>query len=62
MVASDKPVMMKGKFRAQKVMNFTCTADHRLIDGAVAANFLNSFIKKMETLDFLTVDTILNFR
>lgn len=44
----DKPVMKNGKFRAAKVMNLTITADHRLIDGAVAANFLASLIKKLE--------------
>ncbi len=29
-------------------MNFTITADHRLIDGAVAANFLKSFFQRIE--------------
>ncbi len=32
----------------QKTMNFTITGDHRLIDGAVAAHFLKSFIRKIE--------------
>lgn len=45
---TDKPVMKNGKFRAAKMMNLTITADHRLIDGAVAAKFLASFIKKLE--------------
>jgi pyruvate dehydrogenase E2 component (dihydrolipoamide acetyltransferase) len=31
-----------------KTMNFTVTADHRLIDGAVAANFLKSFMGKIQ--------------
>jgi pyruvate dehydrogenase E2 component (dihydrolipoamide acetyltransferase) len=29
-------------------MNYTVTADHRLIDGAVAANFLKSFFNKIQ--------------
>lgn len=54
----DKPVMKNGKFRAAKVMNLTITADHRLIDGAVAANFLASFIKKLENPSELMLQMI----
>lgn len=54
----DKPVMKNGKFRAAKVMNLTITADHRLIDGAVAANFLSSFIKKLENPSELMLQMI----
>lgn len=54
----DKPVMRDGKFRAAKVMNYTITADHRLIDGAVAANFLNSFMKRMENPSHLMLEMI----
>lgn len=55
---TDKPVMMNGKFRAQKMMNLTVTADHRLIDGAVAANFLASFIKKLENPSELMLNMV----
>ena len=55
---SDKPVMVNGKFRAAKVMNLTITADHRLIDGAVAANFLASFIKKLENPSELMMNMV----
>lgn len=44
----DKPIYKDGKFRAAKVMNYTITCDHRLIDGAVAANFLRSFFQRIE--------------
>ena len=37
-----------GTVGSTKVMNFTITADHRLIDGAVAANSLKSFISKIQ--------------
>ncbi|MCS6838102.1 MAG: 2-oxo acid dehydrogenase subunit E2 [Bdellovibrionaceae bacterium] len=37
----------EGQIAIQKAMNFTITADHRLIDGAVAARFLRSFIEKI---------------
>lgn len=46
---SDKPVLNKdGSIGFIKSMNYTITADHRLIDGAVAANFLKSFFTKIQ--------------
>lgn len=54
----DKPIMKNGKFRAAKVMNYTVTADHRLIDGAVAANFLNAFMKRLENPSHLMLEMI----
>ncbi|AGH94917.1 2-oxo acid dehydrogenase subunit E2 [Pseudobdellovibrio exovorus] len=45
----DKPVLKKdGSIGFIKSMNYTVTADHRLIDGAVAANFLKSFFSKIQ--------------
>lgn len=52
----DKPIMMNGKFRAQKVMNYTITADHRLIDGAVAANFMRAFVNRIQSPSNLMLD------
>ena len=46
---SDKPILKKdGSVGFIKAMNYTLTADHRLIDGAVAANFLKSFFNKIQ--------------
>ena len=46
---SDKPVFADdGSIKRIKAMNFTITADHRLIDGAVAANFLAAFMRRIE--------------
>jgi len=46
---TKKPVFVAdGKFKTASVMNYTVTADHRLIDGAVAANFLKSLFAKLE--------------
>ncbi len=45
---SEKPIIKDGKLEAIKVMNYTVTCDHRLIDGAVAANFLKSFFQKIQ--------------
>lgn len=44
----DKPVILNGQLAAIKVMNYTITCDHRLIDGAVAANFLRAFFQKIQ--------------
>jgi len=44
----EKPVIKDGQLKAIKVMNYTMTADHRLIDGAVAARFLAAFIARIE--------------
>ena len=54
----DKPLMIEGKFRPAKVMNLTITADHRLIDGAMAANFLASFIRKLENPSELMLNMV----
>jgi len=45
-----KPMFDKAsqKFKPADMMNYTVTADHRLIDGAVAANFLKSLFNKLE--------------
>ncbi len=57
----DKPVVKKGadgslELDVIKSMNFTITADHRLIDGAVAANFLKAFISRIENPGVLMLD------
>jgi pyruvate dehydrogenase E2 component (dihydrolipoamide acetyltransferase) len=55
----DKLVLAANKeVSVVKVMNFTITADHRLIDGAVAANFLKSFIGKIQNPGRLMLDMI----
>jgi pyruvate dehydrogenase E2 component (dihydrolipoamide acetyltransferase) len=44
----DKPILKAdGSIGFIKAMNYTVTCDHRLIDGAVAANFLKSFFNKI---------------
>ncbi len=45
---SDKPILKDGQLAFIKSMNYTVTCDHRLIDGAVAANFLKSFFQKIQ--------------
>ena len=54
----EKPVIKNGQLAAIKVMNYTVTADHRLIDGAVAARFLAAFIARIENPGKLLVELI----
>jgi pyruvate dehydrogenase E2 component (dihydrolipoamide acetyltransferase) len=54
----EKPVIKDGQLKAIKVMNYTMTADHRLIDGAVAARFLASFLTRIENPGKLLVELI----
>jgi pyruvate dehydrogenase E2 component (dihydrolipoamide acetyltransferase) len=53
-----KPVWNGEKFRPAQVMGFTITCDHRLIDGAVAANFMKSFLGRIENPSQLMLDMI----
>ena len=54
---SDKLVLSNdGKVSVRKVMNFTVTCDHRLIDGAVAARFLKAFINRIQNPGVLMLD------
>lgn len=60
---SEKPVIKRDAaggmtLDAIKVMNFTITADHRLIDGAVAANFLKAFMGRIENPGILMLDMV----
>lgn len=45
-----------GAVKNQKVMNYTITADHRLIDGAVAAKFLKSFLGRIQKPSIMMLD------
>ena len=54
---SKKPVFdEKGTVKPIDVMNVTVTADHRLIDGAVAARFLKSVVARLENPALLMMD------
>lgn len=54
----DKPIWTGEKFKRAQVMGFTITCDHRLIDGAVAANFMKSFLGRIENPSQLMLDMI----
>ncbi len=51
-----KPVWDGEQFVPAEFMNFSITCDHRLIDGAVAANFMKAFIHRIENPSALLLD------
>ncbi len=54
----DKPVWTGQEFKRAQYMNFSITCDHRLIDGAVAANFMKAFVARIENPSQLMLDMI----
>ncbi|WP_413288753.1 dihydrolipoyllysine-residue acetyltransferase [Bdellovibrio sp. HCB337] len=54
----EKPVIKNGQLAAIKVMNYTVTCDHRLIDGAVAARFMKSFLERIQNPARLMMDMV----
>ena len=57
----DKPLIKTGangeyELDLAKVMNYTVTADHRLLDGAMIANFLKAMIARLENPGVLMLD------
>ncbi len=55
---TEKPIIKDGQLAAIKVMNLSITADHRLIDGAEAARFLQAFIERLENPGVLMLDLV----
>ncbi|MDG4665615.1 dihydrolipoamide acetyltransferase family protein [Mycobacterium sp. 236(2023)] len=46
--AVQKPVVVDGQLAVGTVMTVTLSADHRVIDGAVAAQWMASFVRRIE--------------
>jgi pyruvate dehydrogenase E2 component (dihydrolipoamide acetyltransferase) len=44
----ETPVVRKGRVEARPIMKITLSSDHRLIDGALAAKFINAIKDKLE--------------
>lgn len=54
----ERPIFVGDKVEKAYFMNFTITCDHRLIDGAVAANFMKAFVNRIENPSHLMLDMI----
>ena len=49
----DRPVVKSGKIEVAPIMKLSLSFDHRIVDGAPAARFLQLLKRRLETLDFL---------
>ena len=46
--AIQRPVVVDGELQVGTVMTVTLSADHRVIDGAVAAAWMAAFVRRIE--------------
>ena len=54
--AKPKPVVVDGEIKIANVINFTLSVDHRAVDGALAAEWLQAFSKRFENPMWLVVN------
>ena len=52
----EKPVIRDGQFVARHIMYLSMSCDHRVVDGAVAALFLNKLIELLQNPKFLLLE------
>ena len=48
----EKPVVRNGKIEIRKILPLSLTYDHRIVDGAQAARFMNDVMKSLESCNF----------
>jgi len=52
--ARDRVVARNGKMEIRSMMNMTLSVDHRIVDGSLAADFVNAIRKKLEDVALWT--------
>lgn len=52
----EKPVVREGGIVIRKIMPLSLTFDHRVIDGATAAKFMNDLIKHLEDTQLFSIE------
>jgi pyruvate dehydrogenase E2 component (dihydrolipoamide acetyltransferase) len=53
----DTPVVRDGKIEIRKILHLALSFDHRVVDGAEAARFLNTVIARLEDPDLILLET-----
>jgi len=53
----DRPVVRDGKVVVRKILPLSISFDHRVVDGAEAARFLNTVIARLEDPDLILLET-----
>jgi pyruvate dehydrogenase E2 component (dihydrolipoamide acetyltransferase) len=46
----ERPVVVGGQVKIRSIMGMTVSVDHRIIDGSVAAAFINGIRRKLEDI------------
>lgn len=55
---ADRPMVRGGQIVVRKMMNLSITLDHRIVDGATAARFLNTVIDYLQQPNLLLLEGI----
>jgi pyruvate dehydrogenase E2 component (dihydrolipoamide acetyltransferase) len=53
----EKPVVRDGKIEIRRILPLALSFDHRVVDGAEAARFLNTVIARLEDPDLILLET-----
>jgi pyruvate dehydrogenase E2 component (dihydrolipoamide acetyltransferase) len=53
---AERPVVRDGQIVVRKMANLTITLDHRIVDGATAARFMNELVRLLETPALLLLE------
>ena len=53
----DAPVVSDGKIEIRKILFLALSFDHRVVDGAEAARFLNTVIARLEDPDLILLES-----
>ena len=57
MKIKDTPVVVEGEIKIKPMMNLCLSLDHRVVDGATGALFMNELIKYLENPALVFIDT-----
>ena len=52
----DMPVVREGKIEIRKILSLSLSFDHRVVDGAEAARFLNTVISRLQDPDLILLE------
>jgi pyruvate dehydrogenase E2 component (dihydrolipoamide acetyltransferase) len=53
----EMPVVRDGKVQIRKILFISLSFDHRVVDGAEAARFLNTVIARLEDPDLILLES-----
>jgi pyruvate dehydrogenase E2 component (dihydrolipoamide acetyltransferase) len=54
----DMPVVINGEIKPRKILPLVLSFDHRVLDGAQAARFMNNLIEHLKDPDLFLLDVV----